>query len=120
MTSKKFNPLNLLCISSLTNALVLLVACVLWTEFEILQVANVMFWVGALTVIVSIIAGGLFVPANKYYGQTLAIWTTLKYASPNQQLPTKMARDEIIQKLKIATSISIPGIILIIISFQML
>ena len=121
MNTKNPNPFSWFLISSLTNALVIIVACFLWTDFKIQQVANIMFWVGALTVIIGLITAGLVVPvANKYSGQTVAIWTTLKHAVPAQEISTKIGRDKKIQKFKIAASISIPGIILLIISWQML
>ncbi len=121
MSNNLSNFLKWFLISSLTNILILIVACSLWTDFEIPQVANIMFWVGAATVIVGLITAGLFVPAaNKYSGQTVAIWTTLKHVAPKQQRSTKMDGKEIMRKITTAISISFPSVTLLAISWQML
>jgi len=88
----------------------------LWTDFELTQVANIMFWVGTITMIAG---GSYFYPSNKYQGSSVSMMTTLKDA-PLENLDTirikeKRKTKRMIQGLSIAT----PGIMLMIISWWM-
>ncbi len=111
----KLNAPKLFLISTTLSVAVVVIACMFWTEFEILEVANIMFWVGALTIV---IGGGFFISIhNKYHGQSVAIMTTLKHHVPEDEHTLKIKEKRNSRRIVSGLAVAAPGVMLIIISW---
>ena len=117
LTKKQLSPVKCFFISLISTVMLIVAASFLFTEFKPDQVANVIFWVGAVTMVVGLMSAGLLVPTyNKYQGQTVAIWTTLKNFSPVNEEPIEQKNKHKIEKLILGLSIAAPGMTLMIVS----
>ena len=112
----KHNALKLFFISATLCVALVVMACMFWTDFKILEVANIMFWVGALTVV---IGGGFFISIhNKYHGQSVAIMTTLKHHVPDDEHSLKAKEKRKSRRIVNGLAVAAPGVILIILSWM--
>ena len=114
MTAKILIPLKLFSISSLVTLTMLFIACYVWTNFQPIEVANLMFWVGAIPIIAG---GSFFYPHNKYQGQSVAMMTTLKDKVPDTAESFRHNEHKKTQRMVQGIAIATPGIILMILSW---
>ena len=109
----KLKLVKLFLFSTLATLVMLFVACYLWTDFQLIEVANVMFWVGAVTLIAG---SSSFYPRNQYQGQSVAMMTTLKNKAPDTAESARLNEHKMAKRMVQGLVIAGPGIILMIIS----
>ena len=107
-------PVKLFILSTIVSMVALLVSCNLWTDFEITQVSNVMFWVGAVVIIVG---GSNFFPASKFQGQSEAAMYSLRYKNSVDHRGAAIKREtQLTQRMIRGTFIALPGLVLVLIA----
>ncbi len=115
MSKGTLSPLKLFLVSTAASVVMLVIACALWTDFKILEIANVMFWIGAL---IAVIGSGFFISVyNKYHGQSVAIMTTLKHYVPDDEHSIKLKEKQKSRRIANGLAVAAPGILMIIISW---
>ncbi len=111
----KLSPLKLFVMSATLSVALVVMVCLFWTGFKVLEVANIMFWIGALTVV---IGGGFFISVyNKYHGQSVAIMTTLKHYVPDDEHSIIIKEKQRSRRIVNGLAVAAPGILLIILSW---
>ena len=115
MSKGTLSPLKLFLVSTAASVVMLVAACALWTDFKILEIANVMFWIGAL---IAVIGSGFFISVyNKYHGQSVAIMTTLKHYVPDDEHSITLKEKQKSRRIANGLAVAAPGILMIIISW---
>lgn len=105
---------KLFVLSLTASAVVLLVSCYIWTDFEVKQISNVMFWVGAF---VTIVGGSNFFPGSKFQGQSEAAMYSLRYKNSSDHRGTLSKKEtELTQRMIRGACIALPGLLLVLIA----